>query len=208
MATHSSILAWRVPRTEEPGGLQIVGHDWATEHRKRLKSLFIPLSLHHKRAQQGSSHLQAQKQVLTRTYHASTLTLSFPPPEQGEITVAWTTQSLLFLLHQPVLTKVEAKSQASGAEELWRVNEASETAWGKSQGNQSAVGSTVSPTVGTRGSSGWAFAPPATPGSGAGEKGWRKRWVALCSYPWVTPVARELREWPGSRCIVYLCGRG
>ena len=37
MATYSSIPAWRVPRTEEPGGLQSmesqrVGHDWATEH--------------------------------------------------------------------------------------------------------------------------------------------------------------------------------
>ena len=35
MATHSSILAWRSPWTEEPGGLQSmglqrVGHDWAT----------------------------------------------------------------------------------------------------------------------------------------------------------------------------------
>ena len=35
MAIHSSILAWRIPRTEEPGGLQstgsqIVRHDWAT----------------------------------------------------------------------------------------------------------------------------------------------------------------------------------
>ena len=33
-ATHSSILAWRIPQTEEPGGLQSiwsqrVGHDWA-----------------------------------------------------------------------------------------------------------------------------------------------------------------------------------
>ena len=32
MATHSSVLAWRIPRTEEPGGLQSrgsqrVGHD-------------------------------------------------------------------------------------------------------------------------------------------------------------------------------------
>ena len=32
MATHSSILAWEIPRTEEPGGLQSlgsqrVGHD-------------------------------------------------------------------------------------------------------------------------------------------------------------------------------------
>ena len=35
MATHFSILAWRIPRTEEPGALQSmashrVGHDWAT----------------------------------------------------------------------------------------------------------------------------------------------------------------------------------
>ena len=37
MATHSSILAWRIPWTEEPGGLQSMGshtvrHDQATEH--------------------------------------------------------------------------------------------------------------------------------------------------------------------------------
>ena len=25
MATHSSILAWRIPQTEEPGGLQSMG---------------------------------------------------------------------------------------------------------------------------------------------------------------------------------------
>ena len=25
MATHSSILAWEIPRTEEPGGLQSIG---------------------------------------------------------------------------------------------------------------------------------------------------------------------------------------
>ena len=34
MATHSSVLAWRIPWTEEPGGLQsigsqIAGHDWS-----------------------------------------------------------------------------------------------------------------------------------------------------------------------------------
>ena len=26
MATHSSILAWGIPWTEEPGGLQFIGH--------------------------------------------------------------------------------------------------------------------------------------------------------------------------------------
>ena len=39
MDIHSSILAWIIPWTEEPGGLQTmglqrVGHDWATEHAR------------------------------------------------------------------------------------------------------------------------------------------------------------------------------
>ena len=38
MTIHSSILAWKIPCTEEPGGvqsmgLQRVGHDWATKHK-------------------------------------------------------------------------------------------------------------------------------------------------------------------------------
>ena len=37
MATHASILAWRIPWTEGPGGLQSMGsqrvrHDWVTKH--------------------------------------------------------------------------------------------------------------------------------------------------------------------------------
>ena len=43
MATHSSILAWKMPWTEEPGGLrsialQRVGHDW--EHIQLILFLF------------------------------------------------------------------------------------------------------------------------------------------------------------------------
>ena len=39
MATHFSILAWRIWQTEEPGGLQVhgvarVGHDLATEQQQ------------------------------------------------------------------------------------------------------------------------------------------------------------------------------
>ena len=51
MAAHSSILAWRISRTEEPGGLQFigsqgVGHDCAAEHRHKqlvalIKSPFV-----------------------------------------------------------------------------------------------------------------------------------------------------------------------
>ena len=41
MATHSSILAWEIPRTEQPDGLQSlgsqrVGHDLATNQHARL----------------------------------------------------------------------------------------------------------------------------------------------------------------------------
>ena len=40
MATHSSILAWEIPRTEEPGGLQYmgpkrVGHDLGTKQQQQ-----------------------------------------------------------------------------------------------------------------------------------------------------------------------------
>ena len=39
MATHSSILTWKIPWTEEPGklqsmGLQTVRHNWATKQQK------------------------------------------------------------------------------------------------------------------------------------------------------------------------------
>ena len=47
MATHSSILAWRIPWTEEPGrlqsmSLQTVGHTWVTNHsHSLLQGIFL-----------------------------------------------------------------------------------------------------------------------------------------------------------------------
>ena len=45
MATHSSFIAWEIPWTEEPGGLQSVGskrvgHDRAIEHHTQMQSSF------------------------------------------------------------------------------------------------------------------------------------------------------------------------
>ena len=45
MTTHSSILAWRIPWTEEPGGLQSiglhrVGHDWSDLARTHSSTTF------------------------------------------------------------------------------------------------------------------------------------------------------------------------
>jgi len=53
MATHSSILAWRISWTEEPGGLQLVGsqrvgHDWASNTHSYFSYfllLFLPYSI-------------------------------------------------------------------------------------------------------------------------------------------------------------------
>ena len=50
MATHSSTLAWRIPRTEEPGSLQSmgsrrVGHDWETSFSlSLLPAVALPIS--------------------------------------------------------------------------------------------------------------------------------------------------------------------
>ena len=47
MAAHSSILAWKTPRTEESGGLQSKGsqrvrHDWACSKAKLLQQKTSP----------------------------------------------------------------------------------------------------------------------------------------------------------------------
>ena len=46
MTTHSSILAWEIPWTEEPGGLQSmglqrVGHGWATKQAEKQTRLTL-----------------------------------------------------------------------------------------------------------------------------------------------------------------------
>ena len=45
MATHSSILAWRIPRTEEAGGLQFTGSQSRTRPSTHTPSHFLILAL-------------------------------------------------------------------------------------------------------------------------------------------------------------------
>ena len=48
MATHSSILAWRIPWMEEPGGLQPVGHEELDTNEQLTLSLsLLSLRSHH-----------------------------------------------------------------------------------------------------------------------------------------------------------------
>ena len=45
MATHSSILAWEIPRTEEPGRLQSMGSQRDRHHGKNLALQHVPALL-------------------------------------------------------------------------------------------------------------------------------------------------------------------
>ena len=61
MATHSSILAWRIPWTEEPGGPQSIGsqrvrHDWSHLACTRTHSRLWHNSKFHKHTERWSRH--------------------------------------------------------------------------------------------------------------------------------------------------------
>ena len=43
MATHSSVLAWKIPGTEEPGGLQSMGSQRGGHDRATSLSFFLSL---------------------------------------------------------------------------------------------------------------------------------------------------------------------
>ena len=69
MATHSSTLAWKIPWTEEPGGLQSVGsqrvrQDWVTKQQQQQeqKTGILLLSLQHMRTQWDGDCLQAGRE--------------------------------------------------------------------------------------------------------------------------------------------------
>ena len=76
MATHSSVLAWKIPWTEGPGGLQSlglqrVGHDWATS---LSNSIYMLLCAQEKRPfflttlgnTHASSHSRVQSQKIVK----------------------------------------------------------------------------------------------------------------------------------------------
>ena len=83
-ATHSSILAWEIPWTEEPGGLQSVGsqrirHDLVTEHALSAQAIKWTME----------NGLQTSQTVCTDTWAAFTTLPAFynhstlPPAAQG-----------------------------------------------------------------------------------------------------------------------------
>ena len=76
MATHSSTLAWKIPWTEEPGGLQSMGlqrvrHDWASFpsiSKWKIRMVFCPSYRFSVKNSEWSKTAEAQESGL-RTYH-------------------------------------------------------------------------------------------------------------------------------------------
>ena len=60
MATHSSILAWRIPRTEDPGGLWSMGSQESDTTER--------LNRHHRQVPQASSRLLVLEKALEFSY--------------------------------------------------------------------------------------------------------------------------------------------
>ena len=84
MATHSSILAWRIPWTEKPGGLQSMGlqrvrHDWATKHSSLC--LYILLSRNRLRLGRWGRHYLVK--IISKYFNLRTAFFFFLATSRG-----------------------------------------------------------------------------------------------------------------------------
>ena len=113
MAAHSSILAWRIPWTEEPGGLQSivshrVGHDWsdlAPRHSNYTRKIFLMCKPAHAAFSfpSPSFYCLISRQSLCLLLCLSSQSSRWPPILQNSrniqkmLNLHWLEQSLLLL---------------------------------------------------------------------------------------------------------------
>ena len=83
MATHSSILAWRIPWTEELGGLQSirsqrVGHDWSDLALTQARlSTFSPYRLNHLKKNLKNHNLEKCKTRRVHCFHTKSRSFDY-----------------------------------------------------------------------------------------------------------------------------------
>ena len=101
MATHSNILAWKIPWTEDPGGLQSmglqrIGHNWTTniqfggsrvQYIKRFKSTECPVEI----------FLPFPSTWASFSIHYF-ITQTFTPPGSGQSTVLLLSSCFSFMI--------------------------------------------------------------------------------------------------------------
>ena len=76
MATHSSVLAWKIPCTEEPGGLQSTGshrvrHDWSDLACTHVLLKLLPPSIRHTSQPPPPPQPRGKAPTLQRQAHSS-----------------------------------------------------------------------------------------------------------------------------------------
>ena len=89
MAAYSSMLAWEIPCTEEPGGLQSmgsqrVGHDWATKQQQQKRKKKAK-ALHPKTRIENKVRFSAGKSSTRGFGKGIMLKASFELPENGRL---------------------------------------------------------------------------------------------------------------------------
>ena len=97
MATHSSILAWRIPWTVEPGGLESMGlqrvkHDWVTNTFRFLQARFWKSEKIIRKPDQ-----LCQGELSCTLWHTHAPTLSPPPQSLGSGHICWWPSALCHL---------------------------------------------------------------------------------------------------------------
>ena len=118
MATHSSILAWRIPWTEEPGGLQSmgsqrIGHDLPTEKEQHAYTLKVVssvtqsclilcdpmnrstpgLPVHHQLPEFTQTHVHAVSDAIQPSHPLSSPSPPAPNPSQHQSLFQWVNSS-------------------------------------------------------------------------------------------------------------------
>ena len=136
MATHSSVLAWRIPETGEPGGLPSmgshrVGHDWSDLAAAAVPSTHFLFNKHLRSAMDWTVDLKVLSEKAMAP-HSSTLALKIPWMEEpgrlqsmGSLRVGhnWATSLSLFtFMHwrwkwHP--TPVFLPGESQGRRSLW-----------------------------------------------------------------------------------------
>ena len=71
MATHSSILAWRIPRIKEPGGLQSkesqrVGHNWVQHSIATIRKACIQKMFKKRKTRKGQPNRETSRRNFTK----------------------------------------------------------------------------------------------------------------------------------------------
>ena len=129
MALHSSILAWEIPWTEEPGELQSRGsqriwHDWVTEHTHTLEgAAFIvlgflrppalivlrpePVASSYSKRSTGLHHLISG--VFSPCGFRLSITLPLPEVNMKPHNTGWNLNSLFFLVYLFLIDRFQLK---------------------------------------------------------------------------------------------------